>query len=49
MDEKGVKVKGSEIGLSLQAIEKQLVKNNQIVKPETKFVNISQHKRGLRL
>lgn len=49
VDDKGVKVKGSEIGMSLQVIEKQLTKNNQTVKPETRFVNISQHKRGLRL
>lgn len=31
---KGVKIKGSDIGLSLQIIEKQIEKNNQVVKTQ---------------
>ena len=49
VDNKGVKVKGSDIGMSLLAIEKQLAKNNLSIKPETKFVNVSQQKRSLGL
>ncbi len=48
IDNKGVKVKGSEIGLSLQTIENQIMRNNR-KQGETEFVNLGQRKYGLKL
>ncbi len=48
IDSKGVKVKGSEISLSLQTIENQILRNNR-KQGETEFVNLSQRKYRLKL
>jgi hypothetical protein len=49
IDENGVKVKGSDIGLSLQVIEKQLKRNSLALQTGTKFIKLSQRKRSLHL
>ena len=49
IDEKGVKVKGSDIGLSLQVIEKQLKRNSLALETGTKFIKLSQRKHSLHL
>ena len=49
IDNKGVKVKGSDIGLSLQTIEKQIAKNNREIKPKATFIDLSQRKQSLHL
>jgi len=49
IDDKGVKIKGSDIGLSLQTIEKQIAKNNREIKPKTTFIDLSERKRSLHL
>ena len=49
IDEKGVKVKGSDIGLSLQVIEKQMKRNSLAMDTGTKFINLSQRKQSLHL
>lgn len=41
VDSKDIKVKGSDMELSLLCIERQLAKNNITIKLDTKFVNIS--------
>lgn len=48
IDSKGVKANGSEIGLSLQTIENQIIRNNQKHK-ETEFINLSQRKYQMKL
>ena len=48
IDNKGVKVKGSDIGLSLQTIESQIMRNNR-KQVETEFVNLSQRKWQMKL
>ncbi|HMR81579.1 MAG TPA: relaxase/mobilization nuclease domain-containing protein [Niabella sp.] len=43
IDDKGVKIKGSDMGLSLQTIEKQIEKNNQVrEQKQTEFIKIKQ-------
>jgi hypothetical protein len=48
-DIKGVKVKGSEIGLSLQVIQKQLLKNSQAQEIKPQIINLSQRKIQIKL
>jgi hypothetical protein len=50
VDDKGVKVKGSGINLSLQTIERQIAKNNlKQEHKETEYINLKQHRYSLRL
>lgn len=50
IDKKGVKIKGSDLGLSLQTIEKQIEKNNQLTQQQqTEFIQIKQRQNTLRL
>jgi hypothetical protein len=49
IDEKGVKVKGSDIGLSLQAIEKQVKRNSLVPDTGTRFIKLSQRKQSFHL
>ena len=49
IEEKGVKVKGSDIGLSLQVIEKQLKRNSIALETGPKFIKPSQSKHSLHL
>lgn len=50
VDSKGVKVKGSDLGLSLQTIEKQIEKNNRArEQKQTEFIEIKQRQNTLRL
>ncbi|MBO9683800.1 MAG: relaxase/mobilization nuclease domain-containing protein [Flavisolibacter sp.] len=50
MDDKGVKIKGSDMGLSLQTIEKQIARNSQAKElKETEFIKIKQRQNTLRL
>jgi hypothetical protein len=49
IDDKGVKVKGSDIGLSLQAIERQVKRNSLALDTGTKFIKLSQRKQSLHL
>jgi hypothetical protein len=49
IDDKGVKVKGSDIGLSLQAIEKQVKRNSIALETGTQFIKPSQRNRSLHL
>src|SRR5664279_1053493 len=49
IDDKGVKVKGSDIGLSLQVIEKQVKRNSVALDTGTKFIKPSQRKQSLHL
>ncbi len=48
IDNKGVKVKGSEINLSLQTIENQIMRNNR-KEGKTEFVNLGQRKRRMKM
>jgi hypothetical protein len=49
-DSKGVKVKGSDMGLSLQNIEKQIEKNNrQVWQKQTRFIQRKQRENTLGL
>jgi hypothetical protein len=47
VDAKGVKVKGSDIGLSLQAIEKQVKRNSLDLDSKTKIIKPVQRKQSL--
>jgi hypothetical protein len=50
IDSKGVKVKGSDMGLSLQNIEKQIEKNNrQVWQKQTRFIQRKQRENTLGL
>ena len=49
IDNKGVKVKRSDIGLSLQVIEKQVKRNSVALDTETKFIKLPQRKQSLHL
>jgi Relaxase/Mobilisation nuclease domain len=49
IDEKGVKVKGSDIGLSQQGIEKQVKINSLAMDTGTKFIKLPQRKQSLHL
>ena len=50
VDDKGVKVKGSEIDLSLQAIEKQIIRNNlRQEQKEIQYIKQNQRKQSLHL
>jgi hypothetical protein len=49
VDEKGVKVKGSDIALSLQAIEKQVKRNSLAPDTGSKFIKLPQRKQSLHL
>lgn len=50
VDQKGVKVKGSDMGLSLQIIHKQIERNNrQIQQEQTQFIKIKQRQNTLGL
>ncbi len=49
IDEKGVKVKGTDIGLSLQAIEKQVKRNSLVPDTGTRFIKLSQRKQSFHL
>ncbi len=50
IDNKGVKIKGSDMGLSLQTIEKQIAKNNQErEQKQTEFIKIKQRQNTLHL
>ncbi|MDQ2719654.1 MAG: relaxase/mobilization nuclease domain-containing protein [Bacteroidota bacterium] len=46
IDAKGVKVKGSDIGLSLQVIEKQVARNSLALETGTKFIKLPQRKQS---
>ena len=48
IDSKGVKVKGSEINLSLQTIENQIMRNNR-KQGETEFVDLGQRKYQIKM
>lgn len=48
IDSKGVKMKGSEINLSLQTIENHIIRNNQ-KQGETEFVDLGQRKYQMKL
>lgn len=50
MDNKGVKIKGSDMGLSLQTIEKQIERNNrQVWQKQTQFIQSKQRENTLGL
>ena len=49
IDDKGVKVKGSDIGLSLQVIEEQVKRNSVALDAGAKFIKPSQKKQSLHL
>lgn len=49
IDNKGVKIKGSDMGLSLQTINKQIELNNNALKQTTQYINLSQRKQSLHL
>ena len=50
IDDKGVKIKGSDMGLSLQTIQKQIEKNNRVREQnQTEFNKIKQRQSILRL
>jgi hypothetical protein len=50
VDDKGVKVKGSDMGLSLQTVEKQIIKNNlKQERKETEYIKLGQRKYSLHL
>jgi hypothetical protein len=49
IDDKDVKVTGSDIGLSLLNIEKQIERNNREIKPKTTFIDLKERKRSLHL
>ncbi|ANH83158.1 hypothetical protein A8C56_21180 [Niabella ginsenosidivorans] len=48
VDSKGVKVKGSDVGLSLQTIEKQIEKNKRAQEQkQTEFIKVKQRQNTL--
>ncbi len=50
MDERGFKIKGSDIGISLQTIEKQIESNNrQALQKQTAFIQTKQRENTLGL